>query len=127
MKCSKVRHLDDLKGNFGILDGIHYRATAKVRASAPPPLLISSTVQAFVEQQEYLFDILWKKSISASQRIKEIEENLKREFMKKLSMIPTETASLITKVLSSATDEIQIIFSSIDSFKQFVKLGMYKT
>jgi two-component system, OmpR family, sensor histidine kinase VicK len=123
MKCSQVRHLDDLKGNFGILDGIHYRATARVRAAAPPPLLLSSTVHAFVEQQEYLFDILWKKSIPAIQRIKEIEENLKREFIVTIRD-SDETVSLISKVLSSASEEIQLIFSSKDSLKKFFELGM---
>ena len=49
--------------------------------SSPPPLLISSTVRAFVEQQQYFFDMLWRKAIPAKQRIKEIEEGLKREFI----------------------------------------------
>lgn len=110
MKFSDVRHLDEIKGNFGVLDGIYYRASARAKESSPPPLLISSTVHAFVEQQESFFEMLWKKAIPTKQRIKEIEENLKREFIETIRDTE-ETTSLITKVLSFATDEILIIFS----------------
>lgn len=123
MNFSEVRHLDEVKGNFGVLDGIYYRASAKLKASSPPPLLISSTVRAFVEQQEYFFDMLWKKAIPAKQRIKEIEKNLKREFIETIQH-SEETASLITKVLSSATDEILLIFSRAGTLKKYEKLGM---
>jgi two-component system, OmpR family, sensor histidine kinase VicK len=47
MKVCELRHLDEVKGNFGIVDGIYYRASAKGRESSPPPLLIASTVRAF--------------------------------------------------------------------------------
>jgi len=122
MNFSEVRHLDEIKGNFGILDGTYYRASAKVKASSPPPLLISSTVRAFVEQQEYFFEMLWKKAIPAKQRIKEIEENLKREFIETIQH-SDETTSLITKVLSSATGEILLIFSRAGILKKYEKLG----
>jgi two-component system sensor histidine kinase VicK len=102
----EVSHLDEIKGNFGVLDSIYYRGSAKSNASAPPPLLISSTERAIVEQQEYFFDMLWKKAIPAKPRIKEIEENLKREFIETIQDTE-ETTTLISKVLSSATDEIQ--------------------
>jgi hypothetical protein len=123
MKSSEVRHLDETKGNFGILDGTYYRATPKGKGSSPPPLVISSTVRAFVEQQEYFFEMLWKKAIPAVQRIKEIEENLKREFIETIRDTD-ETTSLISKVLSSATDEIMMVFSRAETLKQFEKLGM---
>jgi two-component system sensor histidine kinase VicK len=123
MKICELRHLDEVKGNFGIADGIYYTAGAKTVQSSPPPLLISSTLRAFVEQQEYFFEMLWKKAIPAKQRIKEIEENIKREFIETIQD-SEETTSLISKVLSSATDEIQLIFSRAGTLKQYEKLGM---
>jgi hypothetical protein len=57
------------------------------------------------------------------QRIKEIEENLKREFVETVRD-SNETATLISKVLSSSTEEIQLIFSGIDSLRQYKKHGM---
>jgi hypothetical protein len=125
MKNCELRHLDEVRGNFGISDGIYYRASAKTILSSPPPLLICSTLRAFVEQQQYFFEMLWKKAIPAKQRIKEIEENLKREFIETIRD-SEETTSLISKVLSSAIEEIQMIFSRASALKQYEKLGMLK-
>lgn len=123
MAVANLRHLDEVKGNFGIVDGIYYRATAKAGKSSAPPLLLSTSISAFVQQQQYFFDTLWRKSIPALQRIKEIEENLKREFIETIRD-SDETESLILKVLSSSTEEIQLIFSSVDSLNQFFELGI---
>jgi two-component system, OmpR family, sensor histidine kinase VicK len=122
MGVGEVRHLDEIKGNFGVLDGIYYRASANIKGSFPPPLLIHSTLKAFVEQQEYFFQMLWKKAIPAKQRINEIEENLKREFIETIHH-SEETVSLISKVLSSAIDEILLIFSRANTLKKYEKLG----
>lgn len=123
MNFSEVRHLDGVKGNFGVLDGIYYRASAKVKASSPPPLLISSTVRAFVEQQQYFFDMLWKKAIPAKQRIKEIEEGMKREFIETIQD-PSETLNLLHDTISSSTEEILIMFPTIRSFQAYEKEGI---
>ena len=52
------------------------------------------------------------------QRIKEIQENLKREFIETIQH-SEETVSLTSKVLSSATDEILMIFSGATTLKQY--------
>jgi hypothetical protein len=100
--------LDEIKGNFGISDGIYYTASAKTHQSSPPPLLIVSTVKAIVEQQQYFFDMLWRKAIPAKQRIKEIEQGLKREFMETIQD-PYETQKIFESLLSSADEEILIM------------------
>jgi hypothetical protein len=81
-------------------------------------------VRAFVEQQEYFFEMLWKKAIPATQRIKEIEENLKREFIETIQHFE-ETTSLISKVLTSAIEEIQMIFSRATTLKQYERLRVF--
>ena len=85
MNLAQARHLDDIRGNFGILDGTYYRASAKSKASSPPPLLISWTVPAFIEQQQYFFNTLWKKAIPAKRRITEIEQGIDSEFLETIS------------------------------------------
>jgi two-component system, OmpR family, sensor histidine kinase VicK len=123
LNISEIRHLDEIKENFGIADGILYTAGAKSILSSPPPLLISSTVKALVEQQQYFFDMLWKKAIPAKQRIKEIEEGLKREFIETIQD-PAEIQRLVLRVISSATEEIDILFSTPNSFKRCDKEGI---
>ncbi len=92
---SEVRHLEDVIGNFSISDRSIYQATAmgdfsrvtliKRQGEKLEPEAVTesiySTMNAFVAQQQYFFDMLWKKAIPAKQRIKEIEEGLKREFI----------------------------------------------
>ena len=44
------------------------------------------TARAFVDQQQFIFDMLWHKTVPAKQRIKEIEQGLKGEFIVLLIM-----------------------------------------
>jgi two-component system sensor histidine kinase VicK len=134
---SEVRHLEDVIGNFSISDRSIYQATAmgdfsrlmlnrphvEKLESSPITESIYSTMNAFVAQQQYFFDMLWKKAIPAKQRIKEIEEGLKREFIETIHE-SDETLSLISKILSSATEEILIIFSHASTLRQYEKLGV---
>lgn len=126
MEFAELRHLDgvsEVKGGFGISDGTTYAATALHSGEKPITQLIYSNVKALVEQQQYMFDTLWNKAIPAKLRIKEIKENLKREFIETIRDTD-ETTSLISKVLSSATDEILMIFSRASTLKKYEKFGM---
>lgn len=123
MKTVELRHLDDVKGNFGVGDSRLYQASAKNIESAPPPLLIESTVKGFVEQQQYFFDMLWRKAIPAKQRIKEIEEGLKREFIETIQD-PIEIQNLVSKTITSAAEEVDIVFSTPNSFKRYEREGI---
>ncbi len=130
MKMCDLRHLDEIKGNFGVGDGLYYRATAKSSGpAATPPILISCTVRAFVEQQQYFFDMLWKKAIPAKKRIREIEENLEREFIDTLDD-PKEILEMIPKFISKASDEILILFSNtktIETFERVINISQLLT
>ena len=123
MNFSEVRHLDEVKGNFGVLDGIYYRASAKLKASSPPPLLISSTVRAFVEQQEYFFDMLWKKAIPAKQRIKEIEQGLEREFIETISD-SDEIQKIAFNLVRMTCEEIRMILPTPFAFHSQGQVGI---
>jgi two-component system sensor histidine kinase VicK len=76
MKVFELRHLDGVKGNFGIADGKDYGGAANVKAGDVPTQLIRSNVRAFVEQQQYFFETLWTRATPADQRIREIEEGI---------------------------------------------------
>jgi sugar-specific transcriptional regulator TrmB len=123
MKTAEIRHLDDIKGNFGLVDGNWYYASAQSDEKTGIPRQIFANIKDFVEQQQLFFNTLWKKAIPAKQRIKEIEENLKREFIETIQD-SEETSSLISKVLSSATEEILIIFSHANTLRQYHRQGI---
>ena len=123
MKTCELRHLDEVKGNFGISDGIYYGASAKGTESFTPPLLIASIIRAFVEQQQYFFDMLWRKAIPAKQRIKEIEEGVKREFIEAIQD-PEEIQSLVFKIITAASEEIDIVISTANTFRRYDREGI---
>ena len=52
--------------------------------------------------------MLWRKAIPAKQRIKEIEEGLKREFIEAIQD-PEEIQSLVFKIITAAIEEIDIV------------------
>ncbi len=70
----EIRHLTGVKGNLAISDDKEYIASAALHESKPIPLLIYSNVKEVVEQNQFIFETLWKKAIPVEQRIKEIEE-----------------------------------------------------
>ena len=76
MKIANLRHLDGVKGNFGIIDGKDYGGSASVKEGQPPVELIRSNVKTFVDQQQFFFETLWSKATPAEQKIKEIEEGI---------------------------------------------------
>ena len=123
-KIAEIRHLSDIIGNFVIADRKNFGAVADLEDVYPHITeLIHSTVPAFVKQQQRFFDMLWKKAIPAKQRIKEIVENLKREFIETIQD-SEETLTLVSKVTSSATEEILIMFSHANILHQYEKHGI---
>jgi len=125
MKIGELRHLDEVKGNFGVADGKVYHASATNIESGPPPQLIISTVKAVVEQQEYFFDMLWKKAIPAKQRTKEIEQGIEREFMDTIQD-PDETQKILLNLLKSATKEIMLMIPTMKPFNKQNDIGILK-
>ena len=86
---------------------------------------IYSTVKSFVEQQQYFFDMLWNRAIPAKQRIKEIEEGAKREFIETIQD-PVEIQNLIRKIINCAAEELDVVFSTANSFYRYKKQGPVK-
>lgn len=131
MKTAEVRHMDGIRGNYSIADGIDYQATAAVDEGEGPTESVLSTAKAFVDQQTFVFDMLWRKAIPARQRISEIEDGLKREFIETIQD-QSEIRKIISDLISSAVEEINIVFPSKNPFyeaerENLLKLVMQKT
>jgi two-component system sensor histidine kinase VicK len=123
-RVAELRHLDAIKGAFGIHDGVEYRASANVKENGQlPGELITSNVKEIVEQQQQVFNILWEKAIPAKQRIKEIEQGLKREFID-IIRDPVDIKKLIFNLIKGASDQISILFSSANAFHLLEREGI---
>src|SRR5215467_4121849 len=82
MEIVELRHLDGVKGNFGVGDS-EYIAISTTDASLSEkcstiPHAVYSNVIEDIQQQQYVFEILWDKATPAEQRIREIEEGIER-------------------------------------------------
>jgi len=115
------RHLDDVKGQFFVTDNA-YNATAEIDEGVLPAYLVYSNIPVFVQQQQHIFDIIWKRAIPVKQRYKELDMNTKREFIETL-YDPNEIIEYCGKIINTAYDEILLIFPSYKSIKLFKEAG----
>src|SRR5215203_6928644 len=72
-----LRHSDQIENNFG-LNEIEYLGSVSLQQERLQATYCNIT--EVVEQQHYIFDSLWNKSIYADEKIREIEEGIESEF-----------------------------------------------
>jgi signal transduction histidine kinase len=122
MEIAELRHLDGIKGNFSIADGTDYACVANTREAQPITQLIVSNVHAFVEQQQYFFETLWRIATPAEQRITVIEGGVEPA---KIDVIqnPREALSRAWELIGSSKKEVLLMFSTASAFKRQLKMG----
>src|SRR5581483_5105574 len=83
MKIAELRHLDGLKGKIELTEtelivttNPNPTSTPRNSKSNQTIQVIHSNVKQLVEQQQSLFEIIWKKAIPAEQKIRELEEGI---------------------------------------------------
>jgi two-component system, OmpR family, sensor histidine kinase VicK len=114
---SEVRHMDTITHYFGVSEK-HY-LSAKLQYDDPRlTQTIFSNIRWFVREHQYLFETLWKKAIPLKQRVKEIEEGRKREFVDTIRD-PREIVGLLPTLISSAYEEIKLLFPSSEWIRDF--------
>src|SRR4029079_9026215 len=90
-------------------------ATASLKEAEPVAQLIYSNVREIVEQEQFVFDTLWNKAIPFQVRLKEIEEGIKPESIEIITD-PKQALEAESRLLNSAKEEIQMIFSTVNTF-----------
>jgi two-component system, OmpR family, sensor histidine kinase VicK len=129
MQYAELRHLDGIKGNFGVSDTA-YIATANVSKAEPVPELIYSTVKSVVEQNTNIFDTLWNKAVLAEDRIRAIEEGMTRaetRAVKDTKEIVQETIGLVrrSKQYSVCSTPKGLLYAhnyAFDAFKEILEV-----
>src|ERR671921_95016 len=117
-----IGHIDRVKGNFGISDGNNYLGYI-IEEEGQLAKLLHINIRSFVEAQQYLFDNLWNNAIPVMERIKEIEESHKRQFIETIRE-PFETQKLVRNLLKSATFEILLLYSTANTFRRAKNEGI---
>jgi signal transduction histidine kinase len=129
MQYAELRHLDGIKGNFGVSDTA-YIATATLNKAQPVAELIYSTAKSVIEQNKNIFDTLWSKAIVAEDRIREIEEGVTRTEIRAVKdprVILQDTIGLVRRSkqysICSVPDGLLYAHSySFDAFKEILDL-----
>ena len=101
MENVELRHLDGVKGNFGVSDTEYIAISTTLTPTAADdipepastttatntrtsiPHAVYGNVKEDVQQQQYVFEILWNKATLAEQRIRERMYSKKRGIMSK--------------------------------------------
>ncbi len=129
MQYAELRHLDGIKGNFGVSDTA-YIATATLNKAQPVAELIYSTAKSVIEQNKNVFDTLWSKAVLAQDRIREIEEGVTRAEIRAVKdprEILQDTIGLVrrSKQYSICSVSNGLLYAhnySFDAFKEILDL-----
>jgi two-component system sensor histidine kinase VicK len=78
----ELRHLEGIKGNFMLSESEYLSPVVFFEKEKIASQIIRSNLKEIVEQQQYIFDSFWDRSIPANQRILEIENGIKSEGQK---------------------------------------------
>jgi two-component system, OmpR family, sensor histidine kinase VicK len=123
MKISELRHLDGIKGNFGICDQKEFVAAATIKEQQAVPQLIYSNVKEIIEQQAFIFESFWTRAIPAKQRIREMEDATEPEFYEVIS--DHEKASqILVDLAKSVTKEALFLLPNDKSMVRMDRLGV---
>ena len=146
-----VRHTDQIRVGFAVADDISQCWVSSIVLPEKDGLrqndlhLVWSCVPAIVEQNQYLFNILWSRGLIAEQRISEIEKGttkyrtradhdpqdiLVEEIDKGIQMEtfrvignPAETQRTFLQMLDSAREEIMILFPTKNAYYREQRFG----
>lgn len=119
----EIRHIDGLQSNFTILDSKELLITDFVdKLGEPVNDAPYSTQKEMTEAHIFMFDYLWLQSTPAYARFKELEKRIQPEILQTIKE-PYEIIETEHKLLSSAKDEILIIFHASNALLREINSG----
>ncbi len=120
-----VRHVEGIKANFAVRN-TDYIGIATSNVEIQPsiqPHIIYSNVKGIIEQQQYLFNSLWDKSVPAEQRIEEIERGVPAEFFEIINDTK-RISEILIDLAKSAVDEVVLLLPNDRALTRIDKLGV---
>ena len=118
----ELRHMDEIEANFGLSET---EFLGSITLQKEILQATYSNVKEVVEQQQFIFDTLWRKATPAEQKIREIEEGIEPEVIETIRN-PFEIQKIAFELVKSARDEILLIFSTANAFHRQERTGMIK-
>jgi two-component system sensor histidine kinase VicK len=121
----EVRHLPGIKANLSVTDSEYFSLVTSNEAqlqSTSNSHIIYSNVKEIVEQQQYLFENLWEKSILAEQRIKELEEGVQAEFFEIIDS--KKISQILVDLVKSVKNEMLLLLPNDRAMLRVRRLGV---
>jgi two-component system sensor histidine kinase VicK len=127
---TEIRHLEGMKANFSISETEYMASSTLIQGeqvqqqpSGPIQQVIYSNVKDIVEQQKYVFESFWNRSILGEQRIKELEEGTVLG-QTEVIQIPIKAKELFIKLVQSSKEEVLLLLPSVNAFLREDRLGI---
>ena len=115
-----LRHSDQIEANFALNET---KYLGSITLNEPHQQAIYSNVKEVVEQQHYIFDNVWNKSIVANEKIREIEEGIESEFYEIIT--DNEKAkNVFIDLAKSIEKEALLLFANSQALIRSDKLGI---
>jgi hypothetical protein len=127
IKHYEIKHIDGIRGNFGIFDNRAYMVFIFHKESDQPDQTLWSNSKALVDKQQIIFNKLWEIAIPLSARQKELEYEEYPNYQKTLTKIldiQNEIISLIEQtrkelLIFSSTSILTSVFQENNFVKRF--------
>jgi two-component system, OmpR family, sensor histidine kinase VicK len=119
----ELRHLDGIKGNFYVSEREYIAPAALHEKGKPPSQIIYSNMKEIVEEQQYVFDTLWNKSISSEDKIREIEQGIDPEYFRVIND-NEEATHILTDLTKHAQKEVLFLLPNDKALTRIDRLGI---
>lgn len=125
MKYSDLYHIDGPQDSFYIVDDTAYLYNVEEigQSKDRSHRLLYSTYPQFIKMQQYLFENLLNRALSIREKLKEIEKGSEREFIETIQD-PLEAVRRAKELVRSASFEILVLFSTVNSFHRAENDGL---
>ncbi len=118
------RHLDGVKGSVCVNDS-EFLGMSTWRETKLLNPVIYSNEREVIEQQQYIFEMFWKKAEPLTQKRREIEDGIVPEVMQSRNS-PVDIQNKVFDLLKSAESEILVIMSTAKAFHRQTESGTLK-
>jgi signal transduction histidine kinase len=119
----EIRHLDGIRTNFSVSEIEYLSSMTGIQEGKPVPYIVYSNVAAIVEEQKYVFETFWNKTIPAEQRIREIEEGIEPEVFEVIGERKKIT-QIFLDLIKSTKKEALVLFPNDKAMVRADRLGV---
>jgi two-component system sensor histidine kinase VicK len=120
---NELRHLDGIKGNFYLSESEYLAPATFHEKGKPASQIIYSNLKEIVEHQRYIFETLWNKSISAKDKIIEIENEIEPEVLEVISD-SKKAAEIYVEFARSIENEALLLLADSKAMIRADKIGV---